>query len=410
MRLVCPNCEAKYEVPEDAIPDVGRDVQCASCGHSWFQMRPRPAAAVAEPPRSAAPAPAATPDPAPVEMVAPESVAVAEASPVAPAEDTPAAEQPVADDPVAEEPVVEPPVAEMPAAETAVDEIAAAELAETETPAAVETVVAEADGAAAGSGEQDLSVVTDAPAAPVLESEPEVDPAPAIEADSAAVEPPAAEEPQPVAEVAIAADSDTAFEPVVEVVAPAESEPEPQADPAPAQMAAAAYAVDESVLAILREEAEREAQARRAEAMPLESQTDLGLDAAMPGRTKPAAFKPNGALPDQINDAALKPSARRDLLPDVEEINSTLRPSEVPVDDFIQHGPLQREQRGFRSGFLMVMTVAILGTALYTAAPSLSVMVPALAGPLEAFVGAVDSLRLSLDGVMQSATVAINGG
>ncbi|MFN3281925.1 MAG: zinc-ribbon domain-containing protein, partial [Tabrizicola sp.] len=24
MRLVCPNCEAKYEVPEDAIPETGR--------------------------------------------------------------------------------------------------------------------------------------------------------------------------------------------------------------------------------------------------------------------------------------------------------------------------------------------------------------------------------------------------
>ena len=45
MRLVCPNCEAKYEVPEDAIPETGRDVQCANCGHAWFQMRPRAAGA-----------------------------------------------------------------------------------------------------------------------------------------------------------------------------------------------------------------------------------------------------------------------------------------------------------------------------------------------------------------------------
>jgi len=36
-------------------------------------------------------------------------------------------------------------------------------------------------------------------------------------------------------------------------------------------------------------------------------------------------------------------------------------------------------------------------------------MVPALAGPLKAYVGFVDSLRLHLDGLMQSATVAING-
>ena len=46
MRLVCPNCEAKYEVPDDAIPDNGRDVQCANCGHAWFQMRARSGAAL----------------------------------------------------------------------------------------------------------------------------------------------------------------------------------------------------------------------------------------------------------------------------------------------------------------------------------------------------------------------------
>ncbi len=40
MRLVCPNCDAKYEVPDDAIPEGGRDVQCSGCGHAWFQMRP----------------------------------------------------------------------------------------------------------------------------------------------------------------------------------------------------------------------------------------------------------------------------------------------------------------------------------------------------------------------------------
>ena len=409
MRLVCPNCEAKYEVPEDAIPDVGRDVQCASCGHSWFQMRPRPAGAVAEPPQPATAEPElTTPELADAEAVASDSVALAEAGPAEAVEDIPTAELTVAEDPIVEEPAVEPPVADMPEADTAATELTAAEDA-----------AAEPDGATAESVEAGLTTAADTAPDTVLEPEvePEVEPIPVIEADSAAVVPPlagddavAALAPQPSAEDAFAGDADTSFEPAVEGVAPSEPEAESQADPAPAQVAAAAYAVDESVLAILREEAEREAQARRAEVQTLESQTDLGLDAAMPGRTKPAAFNSNGAAPDQISDAALKPSARRDLLPDVEEINSTLRPSEAAVPDFIQSGPPQSEQRGFRSGFLMVMTVAIIGTAIYTAAPSLSVMVPALAGPLEVFVGAVDSLRLSLDGIMQSATVAINGG
>ncbi len=37
MRLVCPNCAAQYEVDDSAIPDNGRDVQCANCGNTWFQ-------------------------------------------------------------------------------------------------------------------------------------------------------------------------------------------------------------------------------------------------------------------------------------------------------------------------------------------------------------------------------------
>ena len=41
MRLVCPNCDAEYEVDASAIPDTGRDVQCSNCGHAWFQLSAR---------------------------------------------------------------------------------------------------------------------------------------------------------------------------------------------------------------------------------------------------------------------------------------------------------------------------------------------------------------------------------
>jgi len=47
MRLVCPKCAAQYEVDPQAIPENGRDVQCASCGNTWFQDRA--GEAVAEP-------------------------------------------------------------------------------------------------------------------------------------------------------------------------------------------------------------------------------------------------------------------------------------------------------------------------------------------------------------------------
>ncbi|MEO0487097.1 MAG: zinc-ribbon domain-containing protein [Pseudomonadota bacterium] len=36
MRLVCPNCEAVYEVPDDVVPPEGREVQCSNCSHAWY--------------------------------------------------------------------------------------------------------------------------------------------------------------------------------------------------------------------------------------------------------------------------------------------------------------------------------------------------------------------------------------
>lgn len=40
MRLICPNCGAQYEVPDEVIPAAGRDVQCSNCGDTWFQHHP----------------------------------------------------------------------------------------------------------------------------------------------------------------------------------------------------------------------------------------------------------------------------------------------------------------------------------------------------------------------------------
>lgn len=320
MRLVCPNCEAKYEVPEDAIPETGRDVQCANCGHAWFQMRSRPGAAETV-------APVASPVAPPVPEVAPEP----------------------APEPMPEpEPVVEP----------------AAEVVE-ETPPAAEDIVPEA-----------VAAVEDAE--PVAAERAAVAEVEAAVADAAAM----AEE-----------EADVGTEAVVAAAA-----------------APAAYAVDDSVLAILREEAEREVQARRAEgAKPLETQVDLGIDAAIPEARKPVDV-PAAALAEAETDD--RSENRRTRLPDVEEINSTLRPAEGSrgEDGATDPVPAATEARSsFRSGFLLVLTVAILGSAIYGAADSLAEAVPALAGPLKAYVGFVDSLRLHLDGLMQSATVAING-
>lgn len=361
MRLVCPNCEAKYEVPEDAIPETGRDVQCANCGHAWYQMRPR--AAVAEPvaaapvvaaPMAKAPEPepqAPAPEPEPV--AAPEVAVTPEPEPLAP-------EIEVQPDVVVPDPVAETP------------EIVVEPVAEPDVEIAVEP-----------------DPVVDLAADPVAE----VAETPAMVAEAEPLDSPVVADPVP----------DTAEE----------NDGSPAEAPAALAAAPAAYAVDESVLAILREEAEREAQARRSDfAKPLEVQPDLGIEAAAAMTKRPVeVVSADAGMPGAAEDSDDRHGGRKTRLPDVEEINSTLRPAEQLVGEGQDDaGAVATEGRSsFRSGFLMVMVVAILGAALYISADALAQAVPALAGMLKSYVGMVDSLRLQLDGLMQSATVAING-
>lgn len=59
MILVCPSCDAKFKIPDGAIPAEGRTVRCANCKNSWHAkpndiMRKKPAPVR----RAAAPKPA----------------------------------------------------------------------------------------------------------------------------------------------------------------------------------------------------------------------------------------------------------------------------------------------------------------------------------------------------------------
>lgn len=88
MRLICPNCGAQYEVPEDVIPDDGRDVQCSNCGDTWFQpsaqMQAQAEAAPEEDsaPEQAAPSPAPEREPDPVPPAEPEPQPAPEPQPI----------------------------------------------------------------------------------------------------------------------------------------------------------------------------------------------------------------------------------------------------------------------------------------------------------------------------------------
>lgn len=37
MRITCPNCTAHFDVPVEMLVKKGHSLQCASCGHSWYQ-------------------------------------------------------------------------------------------------------------------------------------------------------------------------------------------------------------------------------------------------------------------------------------------------------------------------------------------------------------------------------------
>jgi len=67
MRLICPVCQASYNIPDAAIGPQGRTVACAKCKHQWHTALPDPAEANAPPPipESAVPALQAPPSESP---------------------------------------------------------------------------------------------------------------------------------------------------------------------------------------------------------------------------------------------------------------------------------------------------------------------------------------------------------
>lgn len=259
MRLVCPNCDAEYEVDASVIPEQGRDVQCSNCGNAWFQPSPTHAAAIA-----------------------------------------------------------------------------------------------------------DEAALFDAPARPDLAPDPEPDALPP------------------------------------------------------------SRGLDETVVAVLREEAEREAAARRAEAQnTLETQTEMGLTPTAPVPPPPVAMPAPPPSPAAVHIAKMKgvdpeprpvprPQTRREMLPAIEEINSTLRatserrtgePAAIP--DTLPDA--KTGTNSFRSGFMLVLIVAAVCVFAYVLAPRLSQQIPGLAPALLAYVATVDAGRLWLDGLMQQAISALRG-
>ena len=319
MRLICPNCDAQYEVPDEVMPAAGRDVQCSNCGQTWFQHHPD--------------------------------------------------NEPLDD-------------------------------------------------------EEDWPEEHEADPAP----EPEL---PKTEPKPQKAEPRSGEPDFPNLRAAAGGKAQKA------------PDPEPEAS-APAAAAPARRELDPAVAEILRQEAAAEQEARRRrQSEPLESQPELGLDQDWPEREPDeeevyddeAEDSADGAAPrdmsaerrayearvrmarmrgepDPVDPEGPATGPRRNLLPDIEEINSTLRHERDsgtragPTPTAAQDAPTPEPRSGgFMRGFVLMMALAAVLALVYAYAPQIAQNLPQADPYLSSYVSAMDDARIWLDRQLQALLV-----
>lgn len=197
----------------------------------------------------------------------------------------------------------------------------------------------------------------------------------------------------------------------------------PKTEPAREAEAPKRRGLDPQVASVLREEAEREAARRRAEGERLESQPDLGLED--PERTvtpRRPAREPEPEPEPQVEEAPAprRPEgerrSRRDQLPDVDEINSTLRASnapergEEPAPAVTTPPPrAERRRRGRRLGFWLVVLIAVAAVLAYAFAPQIVEQVPDAREAMTQYVDAVNDLRDRIDALVARGVEAVEG-
>ena len=174
--------------------------------------------------------------------------------------------------------------------------------------------------------------------------------------------------------------------------------------------------LDEAVLGILREEAEIEIEARMGDAgNDLEIQTDLGLEEGVDDADHRAravqerTARLRGIEPEEPDSL----HTRSDLLPDIEEINSTLRATSDRQEEGApaEEPPIvrARKRRGARLGLALAVLIAAVALLAYVYAPVIIDKLPQSKTYLTAYVDQVNSLRLWIDGLMKQATATISG-
>ena len=360
MRLVCPNCSAQYEIDGSMIPDEGRDVQCSNCGHTWFELPPPPA-----------------------------DFGDAGAQDF---EDTLVADEaPEADFDTDEDEIVE---------------------AEVDTPEDVDAPEDEDFDAP-----EDTDDRVEASAEDIREDDRgDEDRDDDSDSDDTTADDDATEDDD---------DLSTGIAGTVAAAAAAAALEDDNSDEFDAPEVAASSLTprrpaDAASLDILREEAERELSQRRAPpSSSIETQTDLGLDEIQnrksPSRAlrarmahlkmdepkpvetpeeapkpEPEATKPQ--YRDSTDDEAEYVEPRRDLLPDIDEINSTLKPARRREAE-------ARERSGFLAGFVLMLLLTLALILAYAMAPALARMFPGMENTLIDYVDGANAVRDWMQGL-----------
>ena len=134
-------------------------------------------------------------------------------------------------------------------------------------------------------------------------------------------------------------------------------------------------------------------------------------DAAMVEDTDEETARPDAATVGAAAASQSGRTARRELLPDIEEINSSLRPDDRETDDEVDPeapvGPPPESRTGFRLGFLAVCAVVLVLVGAYLFAEPLARTVPAAADALSGYVDWVNAQRLSLANAVEALTESL---
>ncbi len=197
---------------------------------------------------------------------------------------------------------------------------------------------------------------------------------------------------------------------------PADGVERPAADFIPPPFGQTRKPVDEDVLKVLRAEAEREQKVRRGEPVDMfQDQPELALTGAAPQQVRRIISDPHSALDEELVPTGTigrrrAGDAGRNVLPDIEEINSSLRssverpdsvPAYVEVEKTIRK---MRRGQGFRLGFSVILAAMAAALFIYIFADELATRWPEYAPYIERYVAQANDVREILDQVIRDLT------